>query len=420
MLAHMRCRPSHPAPPPSATAWGRAALPLLAGLALMALAGCGQQREVAAPPPPAKNYAAQLPPGASALREVDAGTLPPLAPTPEERTALRHGIANSLIFFTHAGSGRWFPVDGITPDQVVASLRLLDQLLATIDDPQALTQAVRTRFRIFESVGCDGEGTVLYTGYFTPVWPASRQQDARFRFPLYRRPADLVMPPQGGDPAAGPAQQRLPDGRLAPFPVRAEIDASGMLKGHELVWMEDAFDAYCVELQGSAKLQLSDGERIEIGYHGTNNYPYQSIAEQLVASGKIPRQGLNFFTVRAYFHAHPEEEIPAIERNPRMVFFQESHGGPYGQLGQPVIADVSIATDKHIFPAGAPCLVRTQVSDAAGQRVPYSALRLDQDTGGGVRAAGRVDLYMGEGADAEQRAGAQYQEGRLFYLIARP
>ncbi len=284
-----------------------------------------------------------------------------------------------------------------SPAQVVASLRLLDQMLATIDDPQALTAAIRTRFRIFESVGCDGEGTVLYTGYFTPVWQASLTRDAGHRFPLYRRPGDLVMPAQGGDPAAGPAQQRLQDGSMRPYPQRAELDASHQLQGQELVWLSDAFDAYCIEIQGNAKLRLDDGREIEIGYHGTNNYPYRSIAEHLIASGKLSRENLNIFALRAYFHAHPEEEMTEIERNPRVVFFQLSHGGPFGQLGQPVIGGVSIATDKHIFPAGAPCLVATELSDTFGGTQRYVALRLDQDTGGGVRAAGRVDLYMGEG-----------------------
>ena len=36
------------------------------------------------------------------------------------------------------------------------------------------------------SVGCDGEGTVLFTGYYTPIWPASLTRDARYRYPLYR------------------------------------------------------------------------------------------------------------------------------------------------------------------------------------------------------------------------------------------
>jgi membrane-bound lytic murein transglycosylase A len=49
----------------------------------------------------------------------------------------------------------------------------------------------------------------------------------------------------------------------------------------------------------------------------------------------------------------------------------------------------------------------------------YAGLRLDQDTGGAIRAPGRCDLYMGVGPDNERRAGAEYSEGRLYYLIAK-
>ena len=45
---------------------------------------------------------------------------------------------------------------------------------------------------------------------------------------------------------------------------------------------------------------------------------------------------------------------------------------------------------------------------------------LDQDSGGAIRAAGRCDLYMGVGPQAEQLAGHQLYPGRLYYLALRP
>ena len=46
----------------------------------------------------------------------------------------------------------------------------------------------------------------------------------------------------------------------------------------------------------------------------------------------------------------------------------------------------------------------------------YQAFRLDQDTGSAIQAPGRCDLYMGVGAEAENRAGHQLYEGFLYYL----
>lgn len=384
-------------------------------LVVAVLGGCKQREQQ----PQAKNYDEPLPPGALALREVDPARLPPVTLTAANRAALRQGIGHSLAFFNHAGSTRWFPVNGITRDQVVRSLQALDVLLASPLDEAGVVAAIKARFRVLESVGCDDHGTVLFTGYYTPIWPASLTRTEHFRYPIYRRPADLVMPPQGGDPSAGPAAQRLADGQLRPYPTRAEIEQQGLLRGQELAWLADPFDAYCVEVQGNAKLQLPEGRILEVGYHGTNNYPYHSIGADLIASGKIRKEDLSFFTLRAYFRAHPEEAEAVLNRNPRVVFFRPTQGGPFGQLSQPVTPDVTIATDKSIFPAGAPCVVQTRIADPAGVQAGYVALRLDQDTGGGVRVAGHADLYMGEGEAAERRAGSQYGEGHLFYLILR-
>jgi membrane-bound lytic murein transglycosylase A len=172
-------------------------------------------------------------------------------------------------------------------------------------------------------------------------------------------------------------------------------------------------------VQGSAKLRLRDGSLMEVGYTGTNNYQYHGIGQDLVKDGKIPADQLNYFTIRSYFRAHPDEVQTYTNRNPRYVFFHQASGGPLGSLGQPVVANVTIATDKSIFPRGAPCLAQTRVADPSLQTTDYVGIRVDQDTGGGIRAPGHADLYMGEGDDNERRAGSQYYEGKLFYLIVR-
>ena len=214
-----------------------------------------------------------------------------------------------------------------------------------------------------------------------------------------------------------------------PYPDAGAIESSGMLKGQELVWLKDPYEAYLVRVQGSAKLHLPDGKAMEIGYAGTNGYQYHGIGQDLVKDGKIPADKLSFFTIREYFRAHPEEVSTYTNRNPRYIFFTETKGGPFGSIGQPVTADVSIATDKSIFPPGGPVIVATALStgneneaklkDAPNKGVSYVALRLDQDTGGAIRAPGRTDLYMGEGQANERRAGGQYAEGKLFYLIVK-
>jgi membrane-bound lytic murein transglycosylase A len=44
---------------------------------------------------------------------------------------------------------------------------------------------------------------------------------------------------------------------------------------------------------------------------------------------------------------------------------------------------------------------------------------LDQDTGGAIRTAGRGDLYLGIGDEAESRAGTTRVEGQMYYLFLK-
>lgn len=384
----------------------------LVALVTVSSAGCRWRRgDTALPPAPIKkstDYNKPLPPGAVALTEVPSDQLPTLAFDPASRRSMRAAIAHSLSYLATASADKAYakPVAGITKAQVVKGLQQLDELVGGAADAEAFNAAIKARFRAFMSVGCDQRGTVLFTGYYTPIFAASLTADDTYRYPLYRRPKDLVNA-TGPDVPAG---QRQADGSTRPYPARGEILSSGMLKGTELVWLANPIETYIVEVQGSARLRLPSGEIIEVGYDGTNAHPYHGIMLDLVNEGKIARSELNLATMRRYFAAHPEELPPYTARNPRFVFFTRTSGGPFGSLGRPVTTDVSVATDKGIFPPGAATVAA--LADGA-------ALRLDQDTGGGIRAAGRCDLYMGVGEDAERRAGAQFAEGRLYYLIAR-
>lgn len=386
---------------------------LLIPLCLVGTTGCRWGRAKKAE---AKDYTRQLGAGEQALVEVDAAQLPELRLSPADRSAIDASLAHSLAFLDKAGSSRLYPASGITREEVQRSCTLMRELLATHADDASLNQAIRERFKVLMSVGCDDQGTVLFTGYYTPIFDGSLTSDSRFRYPLYKRPADLVSAPPLSQQ---PAQQRQADGSLKPYPTRAEIEQSGALTGTELVYLADPFEAYIIQVQGSGKIRLPSGEVIDVGFDGTNNHQYRPIAEDLINEGKIKKEELSLATLRAYFKAHPDEVPVYAARNPRYIFFTRTKGGPFGSLGKPVTKDVTVATDKSIFPAAGPVIVSTTTSSGDGTATPYAAIRVDQDTGGAIRAPGRCDLYMGEGLSAERRAGFQYAEGKLFYLIAR-
>ncbi|MFW5750224.1 MAG: MltA domain-containing protein [Planctomycetota bacterium] len=376
---------------------------------LLALVATGCRRRGAE-----KDYARQLAPGGVALIEVPASHWPAFDLRATDRSGLLTGIEHSLTYLDAPSAAEHFPIAGISKDRVRRGLERFRELLRSSPAPAALNRALRRDFRLYRSVGYDGRGGVLFTGYYTPIFDASRERTARFRHPIYKRPDDLISP---ADPKAI-ARQRLPGGGSRAYPTRAELEASGALRGLELAWLPEPYDPYNVQVQGSAKLRLRDGSIMEVGYDGTNGHPYVAIGRELVKDGHLRPHEVSLRSIRAFFRAHPQLLPQYTRRNPRFVFFTQTQGGPYGSLGQEVTADVSIATDKEIFPRAALTWVHTSLGNERGGR-PYAAFRLDHDTGGAIRAPGMCDLYMGEGAYGESRAGRQRAEGLLYYLVAR-
>jgi membrane-bound lytic murein transglycosylase A len=247
---------------------------LVGCLVLLGLAACAGTRPV--PPAPAPDYARELPEGESALRLVtDPARMPDLLMAyVNSDSLLLDAIDQSLVWFAAPSSRGYFPFEGITHQRARASLVAMRDLLSDRPPTAVFVSDIRRRFEVYESVGYDGRGTVLFTGYFAPVFAASRTPSDRFTDPLYTRPADLVTDPVTGEPQG----RRLDDGSIVSFPTRREIETSGMLAGTELVWLEDALSAYIVHVNGSAKLRMAGpGESgvIYVGYAGKTGRPYK-------------------------------------------------------------------------------------------------------------------------------------------------
>jgi membrane-bound lytic murein transglycosylase A len=361
-------------------------------------------------PEPEKNYDAPLPPGQTALRKItDPARIPDLTAACENTAGLRVAVERSLHYLGKPSSREHFPSCGITHARVVASLRAFLDLLDVDPTARQMNAYLRTKFDVYTSVGCDGNGTVLFTGYYTPVFEASLKRTEQFRYPLYKPPAGLVKLPNG-DPAK-------------PMPSRRAIEMGNLYAGNELVWMADRFEAYLVHVQGSARMRLRDGREITVGYAANNGHPYKSVRAELVRGGKIgPQAGLP--ALIRYFRGHPDEVTRYTWRNPRFVFFgRVPEGNPLGCLNEPVLAMRSVATDKSIFPRAALVFLSATLPRRIGASIRparYAGFALDQDAGGAIRAPGRCDVYMGEGAEAGELAGRAKHEGRLYYLFLKP
>jgi len=360
-----------------------------------------------------------------ALKKISVGEYPEFSAGQNDLRALRDASNNSLIYLAKKSSNQYFPYEDISHDRAVATcnafLELVDEQERNGRDKTSLNQAIRDRFEVYQSIGGYDEtgnnftNTVLFTGYFTPIYEGSMTPTAEFKYPLYTRPGDLLTDPEGI------TASRAENGTYVPYYTRQELEQGDRLKGKELVYLKSRWDAYVITIQGSAKIRLPDGNIYEVGYAGNNGYPYTSPGKQMLKDGVIEKSQLTLRGLKKYFEEHPADMDKYLAINRRFVFFTERKGGPFGSLNVPVTTFATIATDKAVYPRAMPSFLMTQIPrDESGEPMVYNGFMLDQDTGGAIRAAGRCDIYMGVGPQAEAIAGHQMHEGQLYYVAVKP
>ncbi len=224
----------------------------------------------------------------------------------QDRPNLLQAIDSSIQYIRTPTAAKRYPIAGITRDQMDRSLVRFRRLVQVSRSARDLQQAVSREFDLYKSVGRDGDGAVQFTGYYEAVYAASRVRTDEFKYPLYRLPSDF-------------GQWR------SPHPTRAMLEGSQRLAGLEIAWLRDRFQAFLVHVQGSARLQLTDGSLLTVGYAGKTDQPYRSVGAEIVRDGKMKLEDVNLPALIDYFQKNPQELGIYLNRNPSFVFFRETN-----------------------------------------------------------------------------------------------
>ncbi|MCG6933142.1 MAG: MltA domain-containing protein [Gallionella sp.] len=290
-------------------------------------------------------------------------------------------------------------------------------------DNSALHQFFEQDFTPYQVYNPDGTSQGLFTGYYEPKLYGSPVKTARFRYPLYGVPDDLLTIDLGD---AYPQLKdlrlrgRLQGNRVVPYYNRSEIDSGeAPLKGHELFWVDNAVDLFFLQIQGSGRIELPDGSVVKVGYADQNGYPYTSIGKKLVEMGGIKLEDASMQGIKDWAAQHPDQMDSLLEQNASYVFFRilpDSLPAPLGALGVPLTDQYSLAVDPRTIPLGAPVFISTTYPNSTQ---PLNRLMLAQDTGGAIKGAVRGDFYWGFGAQAGAQAGSMKQTGEMWVLFPK-
>jgi len=298
---------------------------------------------------------------------------------------------------------------------------------ASLTDEQKVKQ-IKKEFDFYQSVGSNGWGKVLFTGYYEPMLSCRINSDDVYKYPLYKKPDDIFeidLALFGYDFPRNKLGARIEGRKILPYYSREEIDQKKALNGRklEMLWCRDLVDIYFLQIQGSGKADLGDGNVISILYDGQNGRQYKSLGKSLIDKRAIAKENMSMPAIREYLRTHPDEVVPLLNQNPSYVFFRMDMGPSIGNINVPLTPGRSIATDSKLLPKGALALIETQKpvieNGTIKEWVPFTRFVLNQDTGGAIKGPGRVDLFWGPGAEAELAAGYMQQEGKLYFLIRK-
>jgi membrane-bound lytic murein transglycosylase A len=323
----------------------------------------------------------------------------------------------------------YFGTEKATVNDMTATL--LDLLMIIEDASLSYEQKMdrlKRDFVYYRSVGSDGHGRVLFTGYYEPMLSCRTAADPVFRFPLYQRPHDIIeidLTQFGSGFPKNKIFGRLDGKKVVPYYSREEIDQKKALarRNLEILWCSDLVDIYVLQVQGSGKADLGDGNVLSVLYDGANGRPYKSIGKYLIDTGAMAKENMSMQAIREYLRTHPEKLADVLDQNPSYVFFRLDMGPSLGNIGVPLTPGRSIATDSRLFPRGAPGFILAQKpvieNGAIREWVPFARFVMNQDAGGAIKGPGRVDVFFGQGAEAELTAGNLQHEGELYFLMRK-
>ena len=261
-----------------------------------------------------------------------------------------------------------------------------------------------------------------------PLLAGSRTRSERHPVPLYGVPDDLLivdlasLHPELKDKRV---RGRVEGRRVVPYWSRADIEAGrARLDGRTLAFVDDPVEAFFLQIQGSGRIRLDDGQTMRVGYADQNGHPYRSVGRVLIDRGELTLGEATLQGIRDWGRRNPDKLPALLDENPSYVFFREvpppqpgtlyaAIDGPFGALGVPLLAERALAVDPRAIPLGAPVFLATTYPLS---EEPLRRLVLAQDTGGAIRGAVRGDFFWGFGGDAGRQAGRMRQDGRVWLL----
>ncbi len=286
---------------------------------------------------------------------------------------------------------------------------------------------IKKNFDVYVPVSYKNKKNILFTGYYEPELFGSLVKTSKFSCPAYLLPENILYVELGKFSKKYGKKKliaRKEGKKIIPYFTNEEIAFENVLKeeGKVLVWLKNRVALFFLQIQGSGKILLQNGDVMRVHYAGTNGHSYKSIGKYLIDNNKMSRENMSMQNLKKYLMNNPQEEREILSYNSSYVFFEEVEGGPFGALSQELTQGRSLACDLSIYPRGGLVYVQAKkpVMSEENEIKEWEDLErfmLVQDTGGAIKGYFRGDIFFGWGKYAETAAGKLAEKGKIFVLV---
>lgn len=307
------------------------------------------------------------------------------------------------------------------------------------DDHAAARAYFEAHFRVYAAHGKSGPDGKI-TGYYVQPLRAAPTRGGSYQFPLFARPADLTSVQLSDFIGDGRSRRiwgyRDPrTGTLEPYPERETIRARAGVgpetepkAGAVLLWVDDPADAIAVEIEGSGKATLPDGQVAWVAFAGKNGRRGRRSAAIMRALRELRARKLEksdadngSSSSNTWTDTDLEHFYTITDPRAAMVFFAiEPRAGAIGTQDVVLSAGRSLAVDRAVIGLSTPIWVSTKApTSAKGKARPWHRLLIAQDTGGSILGTVRADIYFGDDDTARAIGRRVNGPGRMWLLLPR-
>ncbi|MDD2448984.1 MAG: murein transglycosylase A [Sulfurimonas sp.] len=271
-----------------------------------------------------------------------------------------------------------------------------------------------SEFNVYMIVPENSEDKGLLTGYYEPTLRGSLTKKEPFIYPIYEEPKDLISVELSSiyeELKKYRLRGRLDGNKLVPYYAREEVDK---IDADAICYGDSKLDIFFLEIQGSGKVELDDGENIYVGYANQNGHKYNSIGKYLIEQGEIRREDMSMQKIEAWLEENPNRVNEVLNYNNSLVFFQKKPHSASGALGLILEPMRSVAVDREFIPLGSMLFLKSKIDNEDISRVVMA-----QDVGGAIKGALRADMFFGSGKDAKLSAGHLIAPLSLWILLPK-